>query len=211
MTPIRMKPMISAAVAAATLVSGCVSVLPKAPPPAARYAMEPVAAAAEGPAVDWRLIVENPAATRIYDTTKVAVAREGGRFEYLAGSEWADRAPRLIQSALVQSFENSGRILGVGGRSAIPLAEFVLQTDIRALQAHYDRRDPVVRAALYARFTDGKGVVYAARLFESEAPIDGRGGDALLAAFDDALQAVFADIVVWSFETGEGVSQETLH
>lgn len=207
MTLIRMKPMITAACAAAAMVSGCVSVLPEAAPPPPRYAISPATAEFEGPAVQWRLVVDDPSATRIYDTTKVAVARSGGRFEYFSGAEWADRAPRLIRFALIQSFEDSGRILGVGDRSAVPLGDFVLQTDIRALQAQYDGPEPMAKAAIFARLTDGKGRIYAARLFEQETPLDGRDADALLAAFDRGLQTIFADIVAWTLDTGENAAQ----
>ncbi len=207
MNSIRKKPMISAIATAAMLVSGCVSILPEGAPPAARYTMTPVTPTTDGSVVDWSLIVGDPATTRVYDTTGVAMTRGGARIEYFAGAEWADRAPSLYQFGLIQSLENSGRILGVGDRSAIPVGDIVLQTDIRALQAEYIGSTRVVRASVFARLTDGKGTVYAAHLFDNIEDVSRDDVDTVLAAFDRALQAQFGEIVVWVLENGEIATQ----
>ncbi|MEX0644307.1 MAG: ABC-type transport auxiliary lipoprotein family protein, partial [Parvularculaceae bacterium] len=163
---------ITGAVAAlATVISaaGCVSVLPQAAPPSPRYLLTPVAyegSAAE--AVAWSLAVDDPLATRVYDTTKIALVRAPGRIEFYAAGEWADSAPRLVQSALVRSFENSGRILGVGDRGSMIVSDFVLQTDIRALHADYSGGAPEAVFTVYARLTNSRGKVVAGKLFEQK-------------------------------------------
>ena len=109
--------------AAVFMSSGCVSLLPETAPPKPRYHISAIEAPKlEGPSVDWSLVVEDPRTTRIYDSVRIAVSTAPGKIEYFAGGEWADRAPRLFQTAIVQTFEDSGRILAVGDRAALPSA-----------------------------------------------------------------------------------------
>jgi cholesterol transport system auxiliary component len=184
-------------------LSGCVNVLPQARPAAPRYLMEPVKVASEAPAVAWSLAIDDPIATRAYDSPKIAAVREAGRLEFLGNGEWADRAPRLLQTAIIRSFENSGRILGVGDRTTLVAPTFVLHTDIRNLEADYLSGKPEARIAVYARLVNGRGKTLAARLFERRAEA-GEGMPADLAkAFDAAAGGVIADLMAWTFEEGE--------
>src|SRR3546814_3362056 len=45
----------------------------------------------------------------------------------------------MLQSLIVQSFDNTGRIVGVGRETAGLGADFVLKTDLRAFQAEYPK------------------------------------------------------------------------
>ncbi|MCK5750145.1 MAG: hypothetical protein KAH44_28270, partial [Oricola sp.] len=93
----------SFAIFLALLSSACVSVLPEAAPPKPRFHIAPAdAAALGGERLNFTLVVEEPRATRVYDTVRIAVASAPGRIEYLGGAEWADRAPRLFQTAVIQ-------------------------------------------------------------------------------------------------------------
>jgi cholesterol transport system auxiliary component len=177
----------------------CVSVLPKANPAAPRYLLEPVAY--EQPAatpVEWSLIIEDPVSTRVYDTTKMALVREPGRVEFYANGEWADRAPRLVQTALIRSYENSGRILGVGDRISLPGGTFALQTDIRAMHADYSEGKPSAAFAVFARLTNARGQVISARLFEQKVEAGEDTVPSIAAAFDKAVTAALSDLIDWS-------------
>lgn len=187
----------------AFFASGCVSLLPETSPPKPRYHISAVNAdALAGARVDWSLVVEDPHTTRVYDTTRIAVSTAPGKIQYFAGAEWADRAPRLFQTALVQSLEDSGRIITVGDRGAVPIADYVLQTDLRAIQLNI-RKGRAASVSIYARLTDGKGKIYAAKLFEMSAPAASDRADEVVAAFDNAFASAIAGIVTWALEEGE--------
>lgn len=190
--------------ALALALAGCVSVLPEAAPPAPRYVLAPAEYEAESEQrVAWSLAIEDPAATRAYDTAKIALARAPGRIEYYANGEWADRAPRLFLSALVRSFENTGRILGVGDLAALPASDFVLRTDIRAMHADYRNGNPVATISVYAKLMDARGRVYAARLFERSAPAERDTVAEVASAFEQVVGALLADMVDWTFAQAE--------
>lgn len=192
--------------AAVFFAAGCVSLLPETAPPKPRYHISAIdAVSLQGPSVNWSLIVDDPRTTRIYDSVRIAVSTAPGKIEYFAGGEWADRAPRLFQTALVQTFENSGRILAVGDHAALPVGDIVLQIDIRALHLDVRSGDPASSVTVYARLTDGKGTVHAARLFSASELASSDRADDVVAAMNIAFSRMITEIVNWTYEEGEGV------
>lgn len=192
-------------IAAAFAATGCVSQLLETNPPKPRYLIGFVDAAAVGGSdVDWSLIVENPGASRAYDTTKIAVSPTPGRIEYFGGGEWASRAPVVVQMAMIRAFEDSGRILAVGNRADIGLSDYALQTDIRRLDLDVASGNRSARVDIYVRLTNGRSKVFAAKTFSAAAPAQSDSGDDVAAAFDTALKSVVADVVNWAFEAGAG-------
>ncbi len=183
--------------------SGCVSDILATSPPKPRYLIGFVdAGAVAGANVDWSLIVENPGASRAYDTTKIAVSPAPGRIEYFGDGEWASRAPVVVQMAMIQAFEDSGRILAVGNRADIGLSDLALQTDIRRLDLDVAGGKRAARVDVYVRLTNGRSKVFAAKAFSAAAPARSQSGDDVAAAFDTALKTVVADVVNWTFERG---------
>ncbi len=198
----------SAIFGAALFASGCVSLLPETSPPKPRYNISAVdAGVLAGESVAWSLAIDDPRTTRVYDTTRIAVSTGAGKIEYFAGAEWADRAPRLFQTALVESMEDSGRIVSVGDRNAVPLGDFVLQTDIRRVQLNVRGNDRSAQFSVYARLTDGRGKIFAAQLFEASTPAGSDDADNVVAAFDTAFRNAITEIVDWTFAGGEAARQ----
>lgn len=193
---------------AAVFAAGCVSVLPEAQPPKPRLHIMPAdAGALTGAALDWSLVVDDPRATRVYDTVRIAVSPGPGKIEYLAGAEWADRAPRLFQTALIQTFEDAGRILSVGDRHAVPVADIILQTDIRRMEMDVSSGGRAAVVEIYARLSDGRGRVFAARKFESRANANAINPDAVYRAFDSAFDEVLAGLVDWTYTQGAAAQE----
>ncbi|MBW4093200.1 MAG: hypothetical protein HIU82_19180 [Proteobacteria bacterium] len=177
-----------AAATAALPLAGC-SVLPD--PPAARiYRLDPpTIRPVPGPALHTTLAIAMPTAPESLDTDRIALTLGRTRFDYYAESIWTDRVPALVQTLLVEVFENSGRIADVG-RGADGLARgYALETDIRAFQARYHGQGthpPVVAVsldlhliALPGRRTVGRSLL-AAAVSAADNTLDGvvRGFDA---------------------------------
>src|SRR3954454_15664591 len=89
--------------------AGC-SVLPS-PPASQIYRLTPVA---DDPPrrriLHRRLVVDIPTASESLDTDRIALIRDGTRFNYYADSLWTDRVPMLVQTLVVEAFENDGSI-----------------------------------------------------------------------------------------------------
>lgn len=193
-----------AAFGAFAFTQGCVSQFLETEPANPRYLIGPVSAErVSGSSVDWSLNVDNPKAAHAFDTSKVAVSRSAGRIEYFGDGEWAGRAPRVFQTALIESFQDSSRIVAVGDRQTLPLADYVLQTDIRMIDLDVSNGTPQARLSVYVRLTNGKSKIYAARAFSASQPTRSLDGDDVASSFDSVFKDVIADIVVWTFEQGE--------
>ena len=94
--------------ALAFLLGGCIPELPGSGAPPKLYDLTPKSTfAADLPRADWQLIIEIPIAPASLDTNRIALRRAPTTIEYFKGVSWVDRAPRMVQTLLVESFENS--------------------------------------------------------------------------------------------------------
>src|SRR5882672_8479019 len=57
-----------------------------------------------------QILVDVPLAPAGLDSSRIALSRSAVSIDYFADSEWTDRAPLLVQTALVESFENSNTV-----------------------------------------------------------------------------------------------------
>ncbi|MEM8937300.1 MAG: ABC-type transport auxiliary lipoprotein family protein [Pseudomonadota bacterium] len=195
-------------ISAALLAAGCVSLLPETEPPKPRYHIVlDINDAGSAETIDWSLIIDDPQTTRVYDTSKMAVATAPGKVEYFARGEWADRAPRLFRTALLQSFEDSNRMLSVGSRDVLPIADRALLTNIRTMELNVHAGRPEAVVSVYARLTNGRATIFAAQSFTARAEARSQDPDNVAAAFNAAFNEVIGKITAWTFAEG-GVGAE---
>ncbi len=102
------------AVPLAALTAACELPVPGQGPPPMLYRLTPKSTFGEDlPRVRWQLIIEVPVADAGLNTTRVALQRSPTQLEYYARSSWTDRAPVMVQTLMIESFENSQRIISV--------------------------------------------------------------------------------------------------
>ena len=63
------------------------------------------------PSVYWQLAVEAPAAAANLNTGRIAIAMTPTSSDYYAKAAWTDRAPLMVQTRIVDSFENTNLAL----------------------------------------------------------------------------------------------------
>ena len=81
-------------------------------PPTFDLSSPQVASKARGSA-HGQLVVVEPSALSVLNTDRIVV-RNRGEIAYLSKAHWSDRLPRLVQSRLVEGFENGSRVRAVG-------------------------------------------------------------------------------------------------
>ena len=87
-------------------LAGCELTVPGQGPPPALYRLTPKSTFSEGlPVVDWQLVLEPPVADAGLSTTRVALQRSPTQLEYYARSRWTDRAPLMVQTLMIESFD----------------------------------------------------------------------------------------------------------
>jgi cholesterol transport system auxiliary component len=188
------------------LIAGC-GILPEVSKPVKLFTLTPKSTFPEDlPSVDWQLVVETPTAPAGIDTARIALQRSAYTLEYFADSGWTDRAPEMVQTLLVNSFESTGKIVGVGMESIGIRPDYLLKTDLREFQAVYPEGSDVpyvhVRTScLLVRMPDRRIVA----AISPEERVDARGPNFtdIIDAYDEALGKVLRDIVVFTLTKGQ--------
>jgi cholesterol transport system auxiliary component len=164
--------------------------------------------------VAWQLLIPTPLADPGLDTARIALSTGPTNVDYFAGVSWADRMPEMIQTALVESFENSGAIAAVGRDTALLRADYLLNVEIRGFQADYDGPPPGAGriATAHVRFgvklvALGTRAIVAGTTFDARDPAAGDTLEATVAAFDRALHQVLSHVVDWTLKAGQEAAQ----
>jgi len=148
-----------------------------------------------------QLLVTAPTAPAGLDSRRMALSRMPVSLDYYADGEWTDRAPFLVQDALVEGFEKSGALPAVASDRGGLSADFVLDTSIDDFTAHYDspEKAPIVRVALTAklvRMPDRKIIAHTSVARAQRAAADTLPD--IVRAFDAALGGASQQVVVWT-------------
>ena len=157
------------------------------------------------PEVNWQLVVEEPSAAKGIDTDRIAIAPTPLEVKYFPNSRWADRAPKMVQTLMIQSFENTKKIVSVGRQSLGLRSDFVLKTELREFQAEKAEDGSVtVRVRVNLKLVrPSLGQIVASQSFESVKPTPTENIGDVVAAFDDAVGAVLKRSVAWTLEEGQ--------
>ncbi|MFO1148448.1 MAG: ABC-type transport auxiliary lipoprotein family protein [Alsobacter sp.] len=143
-----------------------------------------------------QLVVAEPVALQPLEADRIMVKAGDGSVSYLPGVQWADRLPRLLQSRLVQTFENDGRAVGRAGNGVA--ADLVLQSDIRFFGISTVEGSQAV-VEISAKLVDGSsGRILSARVFRGAQPVGALNGKAAAQALDGVTVRVLQDIVRWA-------------
>ncbi|HEY6984479.1 MAG TPA: ABC-type transport auxiliary lipoprotein family protein [Rhodanobacteraceae bacterium] len=190
--------------AIAFLLAACASLTKQEPFTvyAPRYSAPP--ATAPGAAVPWQLAIDTPMASDALDTTRMLVMPTPGVLETYKGARWSDTAPRLLRGLLLQAFQDSGRITGVGAVTSGLHADFGLTTDLYDFETQYRDGSAHATIRLNARLTDfSANRIAAAHSFQADAPVSGAQPGEAAAAFEQALATLLPQIVDWTLEQGQ--------
>jgi len=165
------------------------------------YTLTPKSAfAGDLPTVEWQLIVETPVAAAGLSTSRIALQRSPLQLDYFARANWTDSAPLMVQTLLIESFENSKRIVAVSRESTNLRADYVLKTDLREFQAEYDGGGPpLVRVRLSGKLVRlPERTIIASRSSELAVRATSTDMQSIIGAFDDALGKVLREQVEWT-------------
>lgn len=186
--------------------AACDLPVPGQGPPPSLYRLTPKSTfGPDLPAVSWQLVLEVPVAEAGLSTTRVALQKTPTQLEYYARSGWSDRAPSMVQTLMIESFENSGSIVAVGRESVGLRADFILKSELREFQAEYFRGPkPEVHVTINAKLVQmPRRVIIGSQSFGALAIAERDTMEEIIQAFDDSLGTVLKDLVEWTLLTGE--------
>jgi cholesterol transport system auxiliary component len=155
-----------------------------------------------GPSARHRqILVTEPAALKALDSEQVVIRLSGSELQYLGKSRWSDRLPKMVQSKLVEAFENTGRLGGVGRPGEGLAIDYQVVSEIRAFEIETDGADRAHVEISVKLLNDRNGTVKAQKVFSAVVPVRSPGNAAFVAALDAAFSSVTADIVGWTLKS----------
>jgi len=190
--------------AGASLLGGC-SLLGSAPPQL--YDLSPKNTFDDpAPRVNWQLVVEEPTTPNAINTDRIAIRPSALEMQYFPAVKWTDRAPALVQTLLVESFENSGKIIGVGRRSVGMTGDYILTSEMREFEAvaGADGSTTVVVRLVLKLVRQSSGAIVAATTAAASVQAASDAVPDVVLAFDEALGKVLKRTVTWVLNEGAG-------
>ena len=161
------------------------------------------------PTVHWQLAVATTAGSQTLDSSRIAVRPTPNELQTYKGALWADDAPELLESAVVEAFEDSGRVgsvirYGGGSRGG----DVGLLMEVRAFESVYAGATPEAVIEVQARLMDVRGDGVATKRFRHAAPVSGVEVPQVVDAFGSAMSAISKDIVGWTLTEGQRLRLE---
>ncbi len=205
--------------------AGCSIPIPGGGPPPRLYVLTPKSTFPDDLSkAEWQVLVETPIAAAGLSTARIPLQDSPIELRYYNRAKWTDFAPKMIQTLIVESFENSGKIVGVGREQIGLRADFVLKTELREFQAEYKDRlpketatlstssvPPIIRVGINAKLVKmPQRKIIASKTFEGKFTATQNSMEAIIGAFDESLGKVLKSMVVWTLRNGNSNKPQRL-
>lgn len=163
-------------------------------------ALTPIADAPSS-ARNRQILVPEPTALKSLNSEQVLVRVSPSEIQYLADSQWSDRLPRMVQSKLVEAFENTGKLGGVGQPGQGLAIDYQVVADIRAFEIDTSGAKAANVEISVKILNDRNGSVRAQRVFSARVPVSGEDNAKFVTAINRAFAKVGAEIVDWTIRS----------
>jgi cholesterol transport system auxiliary component len=188
--------------AAALSLSACGGNLLGPPDGGSIYPVRPVfTAPASGAPVPWSLAILRPTVPGGLDGDRIALLQPDGSMDYYAKANLPDRAPAIIQSALLEGFESSQRIAAVAREQDALHADYDLVIEVKDFEAKYATQDGIPQAVVVmsAKLVTAHGRKIVATFIASQSvSATANSAGAAAQALSQALGAGVTQIVDWA-------------
>ncbi|MBB2755408.1 UNVERIFIED_ORG: cholesterol transport system auxiliary component [Rhizobium aethiopicum] len=155
----------------------------------------------DGPAAKSRqILIASPTALSALGSEQIVIRVSSSEIQYLSKAQWGDKLPRMVQSKLVEAFENSGKLGGVGMPGQGLAIDYQVVTDIRSFEIDASNGNQAVVEISAKILNDRNGSVRAQKVFRAMAPA---GGDnaGFVKGLDRAFSTVASEIVNWTLRS----------
>jgi cholesterol transport system auxiliary component len=163
------------------------------------------------PMADWTLAVGTSSAVEALDSPRIAVRPTPNELQTYKGAAWADTAPDMLRAAVVEGFEDSGKIASVarfGGASGSDRSDLGLQLEIRAFETDYGSGAPEAVIEVQARLVDRRGDAFATKRFRRAVAGASAEIPAMVDAFGETMSQLTTDVVGWTLVEGNRLRAE---
>lgn len=150
--------------------------------------------AASAKPAPWQLMVYEPTATNALDTSRLMVRPKADQVSYYKGIAWSDRLPRLVQTRMIETFQNSGAVKAVSPSSG----QYALQTELRAFNIDVTSGRAAAEIDMFAKLVNtSTGRVVATKSFSARVPAKTDAPGDAIAALNQAFTELLQDTTTW--------------
>jgi cholesterol transport system auxiliary component len=145
-------------------------------------------------AAPWQLVVYEPTAVHALETDRLMVRPSADRVSYYKGVAWSDRLPRLVQTRMIESFQNSGAVRAVSSTTG----QYGLATELRAFQVDVSGDRAATEIDIFAKLVStSSNRVIATKGFNARVPSPTDAPADVIAALNQAFTEVMQDEITW--------------
>jgi cholesterol transport system auxiliary component len=184
--------------------SGCSAItsLNTAAKPLDTYDLRPVAGARAGGRKSRTLLVAQPQAPAALATDRILIKPDPASITYLPGARWSDELPAVVQSLLIRSISQTGRIAYVGRTDAGPIPDKALLVRIDAFDVSVleDGTFEVQVGLDLTIINDRDQRVVATRLFSQYNEVLSDDPKMIVAAFQAVLNDILPSMSDWAVQ-----------
>lgn len=191
---------LAALMLASVMLSGCGTILGGSSGPVDTFDLSSSSVAPRShPRRHLQLLIPEPAALKMFDGQNIVIRSGPSSIAYLKGAQWGDRLPRIVQNKLLQAFEDTGRVGGVGTPGQGLAIDDQVVTEIRDFSIDSTTSGAVVEVSVKV-LNDRNGAVRASKVFRETAPLVGTANGDYVQALQSAFDRVSSDIVSWTLK-----------
>ena len=150
--------------------------------------------------IKGQFVIPEPSTILLYDTQRILFMPPGNDPPGFSNAQWSDSLPKLIQTKLIQSFENYDSAHAPLAALEGSQAEYQLIIDIRAFQVN-TTSEPVAEISLSAKLLGKNGRLITSRVFAEKNKLSAMDPASATAAFSRTFEVVSRDIVAWTAAT----------
>ena len=148
--------------------------------------------------IDAQLLVVQPKAVLALNSKSIAVISRDNQISYFPQAAWSDDLSNLIQTRIVEAFQSTDRVKGVGTPGQGMTVDYRLVTEISEFQFNED--DNMVHVAFFVKIINERdGVVLASDKFTASEVINSKVLNRAVKGMNTALDRILIEIVKWSF------------
>ncbi|MGI9365733.1 MAG: ABC-type transport auxiliary lipoprotein family protein [Rhizobiaceae bacterium] len=141
-----------------------------------------------------QILVKVPTALSSIDSNRIILKPSESVVTYLAGAQWTDTVPKLVQAKLVESFENARATRATAMPGDGLIIDYQLVSDIRRFEVFNGAAHISMSIKL---LSDRSGLVRETRIFNASSSAAGDTPADYVTAFDSAFDKIARDIVAW--------------
>ncbi|MFT6510270.1 MAG: cholesterol transport system auxiliary component [Parvibaculaceae bacterium] len=186
-----------------SLLSGCALVDIGAGEPARMFVITPVTVdRVNVPHARTAVTIKEPYAAAEVNTPKILYRPSAHEVVYIGNVRWSDTAPVIFQTALIDTFEQSGKFDAVARTGSGLRARYDVQSELREFGFTQQDGKMIAGVDLRVSLVDmHKGRLIAATRFAAEAPSAGKTQDDLILALDGVSDDVMSQLTIWAAQT----------